>query len=179
MKGILLAFLVFVISSAFMMFVLRKFTPRNKFKTLLLIHYFLIPVLISLYFASPDNLWFLPASILESHPLADLVNGVILYQLFFWLITANFYSLASRGFSLGMLIAIAETETGRLDKEETRRSFAGGKGVDWNFERKLKDCLSTGLIRCDHGRYYNTPRGALLASISGWAKDFLNLGQGG
>lgn len=179
MKGILLALFVFVSSSAFMIFALMKFTPKNKFKTLLLIHNILALALIFLHLASPVNLWFLPVSILENHQLADLINSVILYQLFFWLITANFYSLASRGFSLGILIAIAETETGRLNKEEAKRSFAGGKGVDWNFDCKLKDCLSTGLIRCDHGRYYNAPRGALLASISGWAKNLLNLGQGG
>jgi hypothetical protein len=179
MKGILLAIFVFINSSAFMIFVLMKFAPKNKFKTLLFVHNVLALILIFLHLVTPDNLWFLPVSILENHKLADLVNSVILYQLFFWLFTANFYSLASRGFSLGMLITIAETETGRLDKEEARRSFAVGKGVDWNFDCKLKDCLSTGIIRYEHGKYYNTPRGELLASISGWAKNFLNLGQGG
>ncbi len=162
-----------------MVFVLMKFNPKNKFKTLLLVHNVLALVLIFLHLATADNLWFLPVSILENHKFVDLVNSVVLYQLLFWLVTANLYSLVSRGFSLGMLIAIAETEIGQLDKEGARRSFAGGKGVDWNFNSKLKDCLYAGLIRYDGGKYYNTPRGALISAIGGWAKHFLNLGPGG
>lgn len=101
MKGILLAFLMFVISSIVMIFALMKFTPKNKFKSLLFVHNVLALILIFLHLVTPDNLWFLPTSILENYPLVDLANSIILYQLFFWFITANFYSLTSRGFSLG------------------------------------------------------------------------------
>lgn len=179
MKGIVLSFLVFIIDTIAVVWILRRRVPEEKFKVLLKIYLFFSLFFFPLYFMTPEDLGFLPDSFLEKNPKADFVNGFVLYHLFFWLFTVQTYSLASRGFSTEMLMTIEKSGLRRLDSEEIKRSFAGGKGVAWNFEDKLRDCLRTGLVRFENGRYYHTKRGGILASAGIRLKNFLKVGPGG
>ena len=179
MKGIILVAVTGAFCSFFILLLLAWAKPARVFRAILGV-YAAGNVLFPLAYAvTPENLGFLPTSFLEPYPVSDVLNGFLLLHLFFWLFVFQGYSLASRGFSLGLIIAIQEGGDGGLSFSEIQRRFGGGKSVEGNFEDKLLDSVQSGLVRRDNVRYFNTPRGERLAALTESCKRFFKTGPGG
>lgn len=179
MKGVFLAASAMFLYSGVLVFVLSVLKPRRKFSSILRVFAGACVLYAVLYVWTPKNLGFLPITVLEPRLTNDVLNGFLLLQLFFWLFIFQTYSVVSRGFSLGLLIVIHGAGARGMSVSEVERAFAGGRGVEANFEDKLQDAAQSGLIVSENGEYRNTPHGLRLAYFAEAAKKFFGTGAGG
>jgi hypothetical protein len=91
----------------------------------------------------------------------------------------QFYFLAERGFSLRILIDIARSGQGGLDKDEVMRAYSGGRGLDWMLSKRLDHLEKAGFVEVRDGRYVNTSLGARVARLSGRLRRLFNISTWG
>ena len=127
------------------------------------------------YLNTDADLGFLGKNMIEDNPWIDFWNGLLLYNIFFWLYIVQTYALASRGFSLEFIILIEDSETRSLNREEMWEAFGQGRGVDWFVDNKLQECIESGFIKMVDGRLFNTRKGQLCARLFRRLQGFLNV----
>ena len=64
-----------------------------------------------------------------------------------------------------MLIDILEKPSGKMSANEIMRSYGSGKGVIWMYDKRVRDMLSSGLVRETDGNLVLTRRGIVLARV--------------
>ncbi|MEO1085162.1 MAG: hypothetical protein AAFY88_13055, partial [Acidobacteriota bacterium] len=107
-----------------------------------------------------------------------------------WLGWFQIYSTLCRGFSMQLLV---ELGAGDASARRLAESYAGGLGVDWLLEKRLRGLAAAGLVAdlvADGGvadssdtapdeALRATPRGRALAEVSAVYKNLVGIGAGG
>ena len=98
-------------------------------------------------------------------PVVDALNGLYFYGFWFFGVFAQLYFLADRGFSLTMLTdSLCEGTAGRT-REEIKRAYAGGAGMAYVKEKRLRQLVEIGWIRQERQRYLLTPVGRRVGRL--------------
>ena len=165
MKAILLSaatgLLLFILCTA----CLRYSRPHNRVRMLGGLFLALLPLLALAHIATPPDLGFLSRDSLVSIPGLDLVFAMALYATGFFGGILQLYNLADRGLSLRMLIDILEEPSGKMSADEIMTSYGGGQGIIWMYDKRIRDMLSSGLVRETDGNLVLTRRGVVLARV--------------
>ena len=64
-----------------------------------------------------------------------------------------------------MLIDILEKPSGKMSADEIMTSYGSGKGIIWMYDKRVRDMLSSGLVRETDGNLVLTRRGIVLARV--------------
>lgn len=126
-----------------------------------------VPVYLAAYVWTPPDLGVLPPRLVEARGWLDGAYGLVVHAALFaggWL---QLYNLAERGFSLRILIDIAEAPERALTGEQVAARYGGGRGAAWMREKRIEGLVETGLARWDGGRLRATPKGQRTARIFG------------
>ncbi len=96
------------------------------------------------------------------------------------LVYGESYFLVERGFSLQMLVDLAQAQKAGLSLEEVAARYSQGRGLDWLMEKRLSLLTEFGLITRHQGRVMvQAPLGLWCGWISLALKAWLRLGPGG
>ena len=165
MKAILLSaatgLLLFILCTA----CLRYSRPHDRVRMLGGLFIALLPLLALAHIATPADLGFLSRDSLVSISGLDLVFAMALYATGFFGGILQLYNLADRGLSLRMLIDILEEPSGKMSADEIMTSYGGGQGIIWMYDKRIRDMLSSGLVRETDGNLVLTRRGIVLARV--------------
>lgn len=127
------------------------------------------------YWLTPPDLGLLPPRLVEPRPwLAGAFGLVVHAALFFggWL---QLYNLAERGFSLRILIDIAEAREVALTGDQVAARYGGGRGAAWMREKRIDGLVETGLAAWRDGRLRVTPEGRRTARFFGRLRTALQI----
>jgi hypothetical protein len=125
-------------------------------------------------FTSPD-LGFLPQSMIEPWWWAELTFAMLLYAAAFLGGILQLYNLADRGFSLRIIIDIAEAAGSSLTCEEIFQGYSAGNGLCWMYQKRIDGLRENGLIAADESPLRITLKGLRGARLFAWLRRFLSL----
>jgi hypothetical protein len=124
-----------------------------------------VPVYLGAYLATPPDLAVLPPELVEPWGWLEAAFGLAVHAALFaggWL---QLYNLAERGFSLRILIDIAEAPEGALAREAVVARYGGGRGAAWMREKRIQGLVETGLAGWHGGRLMPTRKGRRAARV--------------
>jgi hypothetical protein len=133
-----------------------------------------VPLYLAAYALTPADLGILSAGLVEPRAWLECAFGLFVHGALFlggWL---QLYNLADRGFSLRLLIDIAEAQA-PLSREEVEARYGGGRGIAWMIGKRLDDMLESGVVARSDGALRLTPRGARAGRVLGGLRRFLGL----
>ena len=138
-----------------------------------------VPAYIVTFLTTPADVYALPAGFVEPAARLELTFGLWLYAATFLGGTLQLYNIADRGFSLRILIDLAEAGVPSRTGDEIRRGYSAGRGIEWMLDKRLQGMLENGFIAQRGSRYVLTERGRRTARTYWRLKRFLQLGEGG
>jgi hypothetical protein len=124
-----------------------------------------LPVYLGAYVLTPADLGILPAFLTEPRPWLDCGFGLSVHAAAFFGGWLQVYKLAERGFSLRILIDIAEAPGLVLTGERVATGYGGGRGIAWMREKRIDGLVTTGLAAWQDGRLRITPKGGRAARL--------------
>ena len=107
--------------------------------------------------------------------IVDLGFGLLLYSSGYFGGLLQLYNLADRGLSLRVLIDIEESPSGRTTAAALYRSYSGGRGLGWMYDKRLADLVEGRFVEISDGLVRNRPRGTRVAGVFQWARRFLRM----
>ena len=117
------------------------------------------------YFLAPPDLGFLPAGLLGTPDGLDFLFAVFALSASFFGGWLQLYNLASRGYSLRILIDLLHHPQVGTTPEEVVGSYADGRGLDWMFGVRLAGLLQGAFVTDEGGEIALTPRGRMVARL--------------
>jgi hypothetical protein len=163
LKGVIVATAAGAICFTVLTIGLRALDVRRRARFMVIVWLLMIPVFLTLHCVTPANLGFLPASLTEPWPVADLVLGVIAYAAVFFGGILQLYNLADRGLSLRVLIDF--TTSGPMTVDEMVKAYSAGRGLRWMYAKRMEGLIDHDLVRHDGERVALTPSGRRAAVI--------------
>jgi len=121
--------------------------------------------LVVVYFLTPPDLGFLPAGLVGTPSWLDFLFAVFTLSASFFGGWLQLYNLASRGYSLRILIDLLCHPQTSATPEEVVDSYADGRGLDWMFEVRLAGLLQGAFVSDDDGEVMLTARGRTIARV--------------
>ncbi len=149
--------------------VFRFIKPEERFRTLTLIFYGLLPLYIVVYFLLPGARWFSTL-----HEFLDFLAGLFLY-IFLFLGYCQFYFIVDRSISVRVMMEIENSGGEGRGFDEIKRLYS----FDHILSRRLEHMVYGGYLEKKGERYVNTRKGHTVASLFAFLKDFLRIGPGG
>lgn len=146
MKAILLAAACGLLLILAATVLLRSRPIVRRARALVLIFLACLVLLVLAHVATPDDLGFLPASLLAPRR-ADLVFAMFLLTAGFFGGVLQVYNLADRGLSLRLLVDIRQSHGGAATAAELVTRYADGRGIGWMYDKRLQGLSDNGLIR--------------------------------
>jgi hypothetical protein len=134
-----------------------------------------LPAYVIVYASTPVNLGFLSRRLVEPRPVVECGLGLFVYAALFFGGILQVYNLADRGFSLRVLIEIADAGNHGLSRAEIVKGYSGGRGLGWMIDKRLEGMLAQRLIAVDAAWCANTPKGARAAAVFRRLREFLQL----
>jgi hypothetical protein len=165
LKGILLALGGTVVYLGLATLVLRVTSTPRRAAALLYLFLGTLPVLLVVHALTPPDLGILPADFTEGNPWIDRAVSLYLYAAAFFGGSLQLYNLAERGFSLRILIDVLESPSGEMTKEQIFRSYGGGRGIEWMYQKRIDGLREQLLIEPDASRLRTTRRGDRTAAL--------------
>ena len=132
-----------------------------------------LPVAGGLYWITPDNLGFLPASLIEN-PAVELVFLLFTYSSLFFGGMLQVYGLADRGFSLRISIDI-DKAGGCMTVPEVIKDYSMGKGTHWMYKKRVDGLLALKLTELHGDQMVIRPEGRRIAAPLHWIRAFLRV----
>src|SRR5262245_25047286 len=114
MKAICLASAVTVVLLVLVTFCFRLYPSAHRARQMLFVYIFCLPVLITLWFATPDDLGLLGRSLLTEPAWVDFAATLFFFSAGFFGGALQLYNLCDRGFSLRILVDILVAPTGSV-----------------------------------------------------------------
>ena len=175
LKGLVLASAGFIVFLIIHVVLFRLVDLEYRFKAMMREAFALGVILILLHRVTPSDLGFLPSVYTAAGWAVDLLNGVLVYA-FLCMGYTMFYFLIDRGFSGRIMIEIEGSPYRRLYPKEIAARYS----LEMVLQRRLNEMLEIGRIMVlTGGRYCNTKKGRQSATLFGFVKKFLQLGEGG
>jgi hypothetical protein len=165
MKEIIVAALSGALLCVLATIIFQAWPIERRARTLLQVYLICLCVLVTIYLVTPDDLWVLSRDMIVPSRVAGLLFCSFVYSAGFFGGVLQIYNLADRGLSLRMLIDISLNEAGKMTPLEMTRTYAGGKGLDWMYDKRLDGMVATGLARRAGDSIQITPKGAGLARL--------------
>src|SRR5205085_2060618 len=109
------------------------------------------PIYLLVFLATPANLGFLPVWMGDGSPPLELGFGMFVYVSGFFGGVLQLYNLADRGFSLRILIDIAESSTGEMNVAQVCEAYSHGQGLAWMYQKRLDGLVEHRLIQVSGG----------------------------
>lgn len=134
-----------------------------------------VPVYLAVYILTPADLGVLPAYLTEPRAWLDCAFGLGAHTALFFGGWLQLYNLAERGFSLRILIDVAEAPTGTLGRDGVAARYGGGRGIEWMREKRIDGLVETGLAAWHEGRLRITPKGRRAARLFGALRSALRI----
>ena len=138
------------------------------------------PVYFIAFFATPANVWILPATWSQAPLKLDLAYGFVVFALNMHNVMDFFFGV-NGGFSTCLLLEILRAGRHGLATEEIVAKFRTTDGTDKIYAWRLPRLAETGYIALDpvSGECRLTAKGVWAARIAWLGKKILNLGMGG
>jgi len=152
----------------------RWLTVGQRAATMLRLWVLSLLLLVLAYMVTPQDLWILRTDLTDA-PIVGLIFAALVYAAAFFGGVLQLYNLAERGFSLRILIDIAESSTGSMTFEDILYNYSRGRGLAWMYQKRLDGLSEQGLIEITGGCARNTARGARTAAIAERVRTFLRL----
>jgi hypothetical protein len=159
-KGLLLALGASVLLALVVTIVFRACAVRRRAALLLWLFLGSLPVFVLVYAWSPGDLGVLPPALVEPWPGLELAYGLVVYAALFFGGLLQVYNLADRGFSLRILIDIADSPGGALPALDLPAAYGGGRGFDAALDKRIDGLFEQRLVTLAADRLELTPRGA-------------------
>ncbi|HUG36057.1 MAG TPA: hypothetical protein VML54_03850 [Candidatus Limnocylindrales bacterium] len=175
MKGLLLAL---ACSTATALGVTLLFAGRNiTRRAAAMCGVFLLTALAypAAYWLTPRDLGILPPRLVEPCAWLDGAFGLVVHAALFFGGWLQVYNLAERGFSLRILIDIAEAPARVLTGDQVAARYGGGRGAAWMREKRIDGLVETGLAAWRDGRLRVTPEGRRTARLFGRLRTVLRI----
>jgi len=168
-KGLLLAAASSLLCLVATTVLFRVSEVRRRAATMLWVFLATVPLYVAAYPLTPDDLWRLPAWLVERQGVLCAGFGLFVHAALFFGGWLQVYNLAERGFSLRILIDIDESPDRSLSREEEEAGYGGGLGMGWMLDKRIEGLVSTSLVEEREGRLVATEKGARAGSSSSCA----------
>lgn len=175
MKGLLLAAAATALAVVLATVVFRALTTTRRVPVLLGVWLTTLAAYLIAFALTPADLGVLPPALVERRPLLEALFGLAVHAALFFGGLLQVYNLAERGFSLRILIDVAEAPARALTAPDVRDRYGAGRGLAWMLDKRLRDLIEHDYVRLDGGRYCATPRGVRTARVFGGLRRFVRL----
>jgi len=122
-----------------------------------------IPIYVLAFLTTPADVGFLPLWISDGPLALELGFGLFVYGSGFFGGVLQLYNLADRGFSLRILIEIAESPERQLSAAQVADAYSRGRGLGWMYRKRIDGLLEHRFIQVNGGSACLTPRGQRAA----------------
>jgi hypothetical protein len=127
------------------------------------------------FLITPADLGFLPAWMGGEAPVLELGFGLFVYATGFFGGVLQLYNLADRGFSLRILIDIAESPKAELTAAQVCDAYSRGQGIGWMYQKRINDLIEHHFIKVNGGSAYISMRGQRTAVLFRRLRTWLRL----
>ena len=179
LKGILLASLASLLIFAGMTCVFRTRPALPRARGSVCIWAVLTTTCAVFYWLVPADIGFLPAPLLGAPAWLDFLFALFVLSASFFGGWLQLYNLASRGYSLRILIDILYDPKGCTTALEVLRSYADGRGLNWMYDVRVKGLLQGAFISEDDDQIVLTGRGRRTARAFRILRAIYSLGDAG
>jgi hypothetical protein len=135
------------------------------------------PALVTGWFVTPDDLGFLPRTLVAEPAWLDLVGCLFFYTASFGGGLLQLYNLADRGLSLRILAELQAAAGHAMTADDIAARYSDGRGLAWMYDKRLDGLVGHRLVVVEGGEVVLTGRGRLVASCFAWMRRFLRLPQ--
>lgn len=164
-KGLLLALAATALATGLITLRLRSAPPGPRVPLLLQTFALTLLVYLVAFALTPADLGVLPPKLVEHEPLTEALFGLAVHVGLCFGGVLQLYNISERGFSLRVLIEIAEASGGALTAKEIATRYSGGQGVGWMLEKRIRDMVAQGLIRLEDHAYVATAHATRSARV--------------
>jgi hypothetical protein len=173
MKAVILALAGGVICMILVTWSLRRRSAKSPAAAMVKVYLLTMPILLLADLLSPPDLWGAAPAFTFGWAAFDAAYCLFLFTAGFFGGVLQLYNLADRGFSLRMLIDIAENPRKSMSPGEMMASYSAGKGIEWMYEKRLGGMVDTGLIGREGSVVFLTQRGKRAATFFGALRNLL------
>jgi len=154
---------------------LRAFPTEHRARRILVAYLFCLAGLVIAWFLTPPDVWIFGPYLLTEPPLLDLILSIFFFSAAFFGGVLQLYNLADRGFSLRVLIDLAERDGGSGTAEAMAAGYSAGQGIRWMYDKRMKGLTEGGFIERKDGVVSLTPKGRFVAIVFDRIRGFLRL----
>jgi hypothetical protein len=173
MKAVILASLATLVNLAVVTAAFRSVRIERRALALVRLFFLCLAVLVGVHLATPDDLGVIPAALVARPGWFDLVNAVFFFGAAFFGGVLQLYNLAERGFSLRILIDVAERPGQTATVDEIQGGYSRGSGLGWMYEKRINGLVRQGLVAVENDDLVLTRRGMRMACVFAILRRFL------
>jgi hypothetical protein len=175
MKGLVLAVILTAVCFVGVPVALRLLDKRASAALLTGVFLGSIPLYVLAFLIAPADLGCLPVWMCDQAPVLELGLGLFLYASAFCGGVLQLYNLADRGFSLRILIDIAESPKGELTALQLCDAYSQGQGIGWMYQKRIHDLVEHRFIQVNGGWAHISTRGQRTAALFRRLRTWLRL----
>ena len=154
----------------------RFYPSPHRARQMLVVYLFCLPVLVALWFATPDDLGLLGRSLLTEPAWLDFAAALFFFSAGFFGGALQLYNLCDRGFSLRILVDMLEAPVDALDVDYLTANYSSGRGLVWMYRKRIDDIVAARFIDQVDKRIVLTAKGEMFAGLFINARRVLGLG---
>jgi hypothetical protein len=175
MKAIVLATAMTIVLLVLVTLAFRVHSTTQRARQMTLIYFGCVVLAVLAWFNTPIDLGFIAPSLLIEPRWLDLCLMLFFFTAAFFGGVLQLYNLADRGFSLRILIDIAEADPRVVDIDWLISKYGGGRGLIWMYAKRIEGLLDTKIV-CRKGEFIElTSKGERVADVFLIARRFLRL----
>jgi hypothetical protein len=165
MKAICLASAMTVVLLALVTFCFQLSPSAHRARQMLFVYLFCLAVLVTLWFATPDDLGFLGRSLLAEPAWLDFAAALFFFSAAFFGGALQLYNLCDRGFSLRILVDMLEAPADAVDIDYLTANYSSGRGLVWMYRKRIDDILAARFIDQVNKQIVLTAKGEMFADL--------------
>jgi hypothetical protein len=165
MKAICLASVMTVVLLVLVTLCFRIHPSVHRARQMLFVYLFCLPVLVALWFATPDDLGLLGRSLLTEPAWLDFAATIFFFSAGFFGGALQLYNLCDRGFSLRILVDMFEAPADAVDIDYLTANYSSGRGLVWMYRKRIDDIVAASFISQANKRITLTAKGAMFADL--------------
>jgi hypothetical protein len=165
MKAIFLASAMTVVLLVLVTFCFRLYPSAHRARQMLVAYLFCLALLVTLWFATPDDLGLLDRSLLAKPAWLDFAAALFFFSAAFFGGALQLYNLCDRGFSLRILIDMLEAPIGAIDVDYLIANYSSGRGLVWMYRKRIDDIVAARFIDQVNKRIVLTAKGEMFADL--------------
>ena len=165
MKAICLASVMTVVLLVLVTLFFRFYPSAQRARQMSVVYLFCLAALVTLWFATPDDLGLLSRSLLTEPAWLDFAAALFFFSAGFFGGALQLYNLCDRGFSLRILIDMLEAPIGAVDVDYLTANYSSGRGLVWMYRKRIDDIVAARFIDQVDKRIVLTAKGEMFADL--------------